>query len=296
MTNDVQIALDICILVCSSAGSLISAFVLILIIYHRQQHPINNSVLLLCNTYFAIMFTCLNFVIMYAYSLHGDLYKNVDFNDWWCYLHSYIVHVGLCSIYQSFLLQSCFRFFRVVFHRNRQLQNMKFIFGSILCQWILSFLFMMIIFLLQYIVYLPDYYHCQVSFSNFFGLFLTIAMIYFGPTTISTVLYMYLMYYLKHNQVNTRNSNKRDLMVLRRIIILILSILFLSLPTLILWLFYIITGQLYYLSYHLEWFLFSLSLSILSVASAVLSPHFSRLLQMYLVLDRRVHPMGTNTI
>ena len=294
MKRSVQFALDISILFCSSAGFLISILVLVVIIRHRQQHPITSAILLLCNTHVSIMFTCINFVIMYAYSLHGDLYKNVDFDDWWCYLHSYIVHVGLCSIYQSFLLQSFFRFFRVVFYQRRYLQSMKFIVCLIVCQWLVSCLFMMIIFLLGYIVYLLDYYHCQIPFSNFFGLFLTVTIIYFGPTIISIMLYVYLIYYLKHAQINRRNVNKRELIVVRRITILIASILALSVPTLVLWFYYLSTGDLYYLSYHLEWFLFSLSLSVLSVASAILSPHFSRLLKLHFPHRAQIHPIGIN--
>jgi hypothetical protein len=298
MSITANIILDICNLIFSSIGFLISIGIFSFIIYHRQQHPINTSMLLLCNTYIAIMFTCLNFVIMYGYSLFGELYENSYFNNWWCYAHAYIIHVGLCSIYYSYLLQTCFRFFRVVLYKYRQLHSFKFMFGFILIQWIISFILMIFILILHYFEYESHYYHCQISFSNFQGLLIIISVIYFGPTIVSMIIYIFIIYHVKHikNQQIRYQSNQRDLIVLRRIIILIASMLILSLPTLILWIYYLLTGYLYPLNYHLEWLLFSISLSILSVASAILSPHLRRLMRFQWRRHRQIQPIVINYV
>jgi len=149
---------------------------------------------------------------------------------------------------------------------------------------------------LHYFEYISHYYHCQISFSNFEGLLITLSIIYFGPTIISVIIYMYIIYHVKHMTNPTNQQNRRDLIDLRRIIILIALILILSLPTLILWIYYLFTGYLYPLSYHLEWLLFSISLSILSIASAILSPYLRRLMRFQQRHHRRIQPIVINYV
>ena len=70
----------------------------------------NNVVLLSFNTYPGMIIGCLTIIDMYAHNLYGDIYVNVSFDNWWCYVRFYFLLVSLCSIYQSYLLQSVFSF------------------------------------------------------------------------------------------------------------------------------------------------------------------------------------------
>ncbi len=294
-----DIVIVICILIVAFLGFLTSFGILSLIISHRQQYPINTSMLLLCNTYITILFTCLNVAIMHVYSLCGEFYENTNFDSWWCHVHAYILHVGVCSIYYSYLLQAFFRFFRVVLYQYRRLQSFQCMLGFILIEWLISFLWMMLILFLNDFEYISQNYYCQISFSDFRGLLTAVSVIYFGPTFTSVIIYIYIMYHLKHMttsriQQNRTRSNQRDLIVLRRIIILIVSVLFLSLPILIIWLLYLFTDYLNPLSYHLEWLLFAISSSILSLASAILSPNLSRLITIQWRRPRQIQPIVIN--
>jgi hypothetical protein len=294
-----MIVIDILIIIFSSIGILTSVGILFLIFYYRRQHSRNTSILLLCNTYLAIIFTCFNFILMLGYSLYGDLNENISFDTWWCYALAYLVHVGLCLIHYSFLLQSCFRLFRVAFFRFIRLRNFQFMFKLILVQWLISFLLIMSILLLHYFEYMPDYHHCQILFSNSRGLLMALLIIFLGPTIASTMIYIYIIYHIKHrinpaNRQNRRRSHQRDLVVLRCVIILNASVFIICIPTVVFWIYYRVNSYLHPLSYHFEWLLFSASLLMLSVASAILTPQLRRLIMHKWTHHPRIHPMVIN--
>jgi hypothetical protein len=80
----------------------------------------------------------------------------------------------------------------------------------------MSFILMTFVLFLKYIECLPQDYHCQILFSNFRGLLITSLVIYFGPTIISTIIYVYIIHYTKHRtslvtQQNRQRLNQRDL-------------------------------------------------------------------------------------
>ena len=140
MVETHSILLDIFNIVLPSIAIQTSMGILFLIIYHRRQYPINTSVLLIGNTYLFLMFTSLCLVDICAHNLYGDLYGNVSFANWWCYTRVYLLHVELCSIYLSYLLQALFRLFRIVLYRYQRLQTFRFILRLIIFQWFLAFL------------------------------------------------------------------------------------------------------------------------------------------------------------
>ena len=300
MSNNDKVIIDICTLVFSFIGFGISAYILFLIFSYRRQYPINSATFLLCNTYSIIIYTCINYIIMYSYILYGDVNKNISFNSWWCYAHAYFILVGLSAIYISYLLQSCLRFFRVVLHRWKQLRTLEMMAKFIIGQWVISFILLTFALIWHYIEYLPDTYHCQIALNNFLGNLLAIFIIFFVPTTVSMFIYIYIIYYTKQqtNLITTQQTRyraiQRDIVVLRRVIILITSVMILSLPTVILWIYYLVTGFLLPLSYHVEWLLFSVSLVFLSSTSTFITPQVRRLIHLNWGLNQRVRPAIMN--
>ena len=119
---------------------------------------------------------------------------------------------------------------------------------------------------------------------------------YYGPTVISSVIYVYIIYYIKHReplavQQNRHRSIQRDLIVLRRINVLVTIFLLFLVPPMVLWFHYIATGYLYPLIYHIEWLTVSTSLSTLSIVSAMLNSQIRQLLLLLIQRNRRVHPV-----
>ncbi|CAF0816343.1 unnamed protein product [Adineta ricciae] len=237
---------------------------------------------------------------MYSYILYGDVNKNISFNNWWCYARAYLILVGLSAIYISYLLQSCLRFFRVVLHRWKQLQTFQMIVKLIIGQWVTSFVLLTFTLIWHYIEYLPDTYHCQIAFNNFLGNLLATFIIFSIPTIASVFIYIYIIYYTKQqtNVITTQETRyraiQRDIVVLRRVIILITSVTILTLPTLILWIYYLVTGFILPLSYNVEWLLLSLSLVFLSVTSTFITPQVRRLIRLNWRRNQRVRPVIMN--
>lgn len=285
MSNMLMVLIDICILTFSSIGLLTSMIILSAISYYRRRARINACILLSCNTYPAIMIGSLSIIDMYAHNLYGDLYENVSFDNWWCYVRFYFLLVGFCSIYLSYLLQACFHLFRVVFFKYKQLRSMRLIGRLVVLQWLTSSLLMLPVFILNHVEYLPGYYHCQIVFPNLQGLVLVAFPIYYFPMLAIGSIYIYIIYYtrLKTRSMarrHRRRPGRRDIVVLRRITIIVGLLWTLTFPFMILWLVYITTGDLYPLSYHLQWLTFAVSLLVLPFASVCLTPQMRKLLQM----------------
>jgi hypothetical protein len=285
MNDSILILLDISILILSSIGLLTSITILCLVSIYRRRAPISSSIFLSCNTYPAIVMGSLAIIDMYAHNLYGDIYKNVSFDNWWCYVRFYLLLVAFCSIYQSYLLQACFHLFRVVFYKFKQLRNVRFLFRLVVIQWTISFLIILPAFVFDHFEYLPEYYHCQIVFSNPYGLILVSLPIYYLPMLAIGTIYIYIICYTRRKtrsigqRHRRQSSNRRDIIVLRRITILVGLLWTLTFPFMILWLVYIITGYLYPLSYHFQWLTFAISLLVLPFASASLTPQLRKLLR-----------------
>jgi len=79
-------------------------------------------------------------------------------------------------------------------------------------------------------------------------------------------------------QSKRQRATQRDVIVLRRIVILVGMLVILSLPAILIWAGYMIIGYLYAFSYHLHWLTFACSLSILSIVSVFLTPQLQEML------------------
>ena len=79
---------------------------------------------------------------------------------------------------------------------------------------------------------------------------------------------------------------QRDIVVLRRILILVGIFLVCLLPPMALWCYYLATGYLHSFIYHVEWLTISTSLSIVAIVSAVINPLIRQLFRRH----RQIHP------
>lgn len=111
MSDTLSTAINIFVFIFAFIGFLTSIATLFLILYHRHQYPINTTMFLICNTYVSIIFVCIILLDMHVHYLYAELNFNVSLDEPWCYIRAYYLHVGLCLLYHSFLLQAVFRFF-----------------------------------------------------------------------------------------------------------------------------------------------------------------------------------------
>jgi hypothetical protein len=192
---------------------------------------------------------------MYAYNEYGNLNSSVWLDGRWCQIRSYLAHVCLCAVYYSFVLQAIFRLFRIVFFKHRILQSFGVCILAIITQWIISFLFILPTLLLNDFQYLPHEYNCWTPFENVRGLLYLIVIIYGTSTSIISSIYMYIIRYVQKTnstQQRRQNANKRDLNILKRIVILVTVVVGLGFPTIVVIFIYIITNYVVPSAYHIE--------------------------------------------
>jgi hypothetical protein len=254
-----------------------------LILSNRRRISLTAPILLICNTHASVMYICLVLLDMYAHNLYGDVYGNISFDNSWCYLRAYFLHVGLATLYHSYLLQALFRYFRIIYFKLKRLQSVQFIFQLVLLQWSIDFLYMASILIPQHFRYISGYYYCQISYYNLPGLLISTCFVYYVPMFGITLIYLKITCYMKKKRgvlilQNRQRSNQRDFIVLCRILTLIGILFLLSFPSTLLWMSYFVTGYLYPFIYHFQWLTYVFSLSILPTISVVLTPHLRTLL------------------
>ena len=238
-----------------SIGTLVSiAILLLLYIYH---HPItkNISIVLTCNTFLALLLCCVSLLGFHASTLNNVLNPLTPINTAWCCFSFPFGYAALCALYLSYVIQALFRLFRVVLYRNKNLQSFRLFLIAIIAQWLLSFLVALSSLLAKHIVYIPSEHNCQISLSNIPGFFALLLSIYFVPTSVILILYFYILRYIRsaiHVRQPRQNANKRDLTVLKRIVVLSLTLIILGLPTFLIAMLYWITTILVPMAYNIR--------------------------------------------
>ena len=269
MFRTVMLVLDLIIIVFSAIGLISSIVILCLVIVRRRHLPIGASMLLSCNTYPALILGSVCLIDMYGHNFYGDLYINVSLENRWCHIRPYFLLIAFSGIYHSYVLQACFRFVRIVFYRWKRWQERRFICGLIIVQWLVTVLLNFPLILGRHVQYLPDFYHCQIPFTDLQGSIFIALSLYFVPVLIISTLYVCII------RLTTRAARlirQRDTIVLRRIILLVVLLFALSFPMAMIWSIYLITGSLHPLSYHLQWLTFSTTLLVLPGVAAFLTP------------------------
>ncbi|UJR09858.1 hypothetical protein I4U23_014080 [Adineta vaga] len=232
------------------------------------------------NTYLTLVLTSIAMLIIYVYSLSGDLHSFISKNNHWCQLRTYFVNVCFCSLYYSCVLQSIFRLFRVIFHQIKLLQSTQFFLLAILFQWVISFS------LISLNLINHDYQHllflnrCWISFENTRGLLLTALIIYGCPLLTIVSIYTYIVRYIHYKtqfQQKRRTKIERDLLILKRITLFVFVVTTIGLPTILILLIWIISGILIPMAYYIQGLSMSIGLFIASICFAFISPQIQNL-------------------
>ncbi|CAF2936776.1 unnamed protein product [Rotaria sp. Silwood2] len=265
----------------------------ILVIVYIRIHPLfsNVSILLTCNTYFTLLLGAFLMLIIYSYNIYGSLNSSDFLNNYLCQLRGYFIHVFICSFYYSCVLQGIFRLFRVVFYKQKKLQSHYIFLIGIFIQWLISFLYILIHLLTNNFQYSSLAYSCWISFKNIRALFHALLIMYIGPILTVCLMYAYIIRYTRqtiHIQQQRQIHNKRDLLVLKRIAILVFVEMGIGIATLFTLINYIITNYLISIAYHLQGLSISGGFLMGSIGFAFITP------QIYDILrnkKRKINPI-----
>ncbi|UJR10804.1 hypothetical protein I4U23_014992 [Adineta vaga] len=199
---------------------MISTLILILVWRTKPRlHTVNH--LLICNTAFASIFYCVTLKNNFAYVIFGQW----DTNDVSCRFRAYFAYSGIAGVLYSYLIQAISRFFFSVLSINhRYLTSFTTHYILIACQWIVVFLVTTPSILTTDINFYPHVF-CWVPMNHMLHVVYTISVYYIIPVTVIIIIYICIYIQVKRAGINTtvasRSSQKRDLELLRRIMILL---------------------------------------------------------------------------
>ncbi|CAF2486153.1 unnamed protein product [Rotaria sp. Silwood2] len=271
------------------------ACITMIVLISIRIRPLKSNVpmLLIYNTYFNLFIFATIMLVMYIYNEHGNLNPSIWLGGRWCQIRTYFVHVCLCTLYYSFILQAIFRLFRIVFYKYKTLQSFSIFISGIIIQWILSFLFLLPNLLLDDFQYLPFEYNCWIAFENIRGLIMVIIIIYGTSTFSISFMYMYIIRYIhQSNNIHQRrqNSSKRDLTILKRLVILVTVVAGLGFPTVIVIFIYVCTNYIIPFAYHIQGVSLSIGAFTASISLIFITPQIQELLKRS---PNQVQPIAT---
>ncbi|CAF0873653.1 unnamed protein product [Adineta steineri] len=203
-------------------------------------------------------------------SILGDLY-NQSFDSSWCIFSGYLAIILIGMLYLNFLNQAFYRLIRIAYFQNKRLQSLKlYVMLPFIEIIILIPILLCVLIPLNGVTYLPNDYFCNISFPNIPGFFSAAVVVYIGPFCCILFIYMHITRFI-HRQENIqtliiKRRQARDLLIIRRILIIVSLLLILGIPGMTLIFMFIITGQEHPLLARIAYLPVSASQAGLSVA------------------------------
>ncbi|CAF1021629.1 unnamed protein product [Adineta steineri] len=213
----------------------ISCIIFLIIIYHlcynHVKHEDKITIVLCSHIYLTILMYSSILLSMNIRSMLG-----------------YLAIVLLSMLYMSFLNQAFYRLIRIVYSQNRRFQSVKLYailpFLEII---ILTCILLCVLIPLNGVTYLPNDHFCYPTFTNIPGVVSTGVVAYVCPFSCILFIYTRITRFI-HQQGNIptliiKQRQSRDLLVIRRILIIVSLLLILAIPGMTLILMFIITGE-----------------------------------------------------
>ena len=274
----------------SSVAVLICISVLLLIAVRLRPISSKVSIFLVFNTFLSMCFTNAMMLMLFIYNIYGALNPSVSLDDAWCTLRAYLAYTSFSDFYYSFLLQATFRLFRVVFYKRKVLQSRQFFLLAIVSQWLFSFVSTLPNLLPHDYPYIPTKYKCWLSFHNIRSMCIAFLFIYIIPLFMISGMYVYIIRYVRqttHRQQRRQQSNTRDLLILKRILILLFVTVGVGLPTLVILFISMIGGYVVPYAYDIQDLSLSTGLLAAVVCFTLITPEIRRI---FTVNPRQIHP------
>jgi hypothetical protein len=296
-TNDfenyprLKLFINICTLLNAIFAIIVSLLIISYIGIHFLQKKTlkvskNISLLLTCNTCWAIICSSSTLTLMMLSTIGGDLDILIlkQITRWHCHTRGYLHFVFINSIYLSYVLQASFRLCRIAFHESKCLRTIySFLFYTI-TQWITSFLLILPVLIARedhssLIVYLRHEFYCQVPMTSIRGIVFSILSVYFVPVCCICIIYLWIIIHLRHTNTkfvrmirSVHRKRKRDTIIIKRICIVMIVLLSLGIPSCLFVIVFVITGHLHWTCYRIGWMTISISFALISLSSIYVTP------------------------
>ncbi|UJR14918.1 hypothetical protein I4U23_001901 [Adineta vaga] len=254
---------------------LLCLFILLLIIiFHRKSRSV--PLLLAAHTCTILLISAFMLASMTAASLFGFLGIKLDQHQdtIWCRWRGFLIHGFLCALYDSYILQAAYRLCRVVFYRRKRLHSFPLYLLLVPIESLFGIVCISPVLLRNDVIYLPTEFYCQTPFTNIPAISYIAVRLFCLPLLFIALVYICL---LKHiHQIKTSSptmtlhyrrrskQNRRDLIVIRRLLLMLGVLILLGLPSIIFLSILMITGHFIPVTYRIGWLSVSFSLVFLA--------------------------------
>jgi uncharacterized membrane protein len=254
--------------------------------------PIKSNIplVLICNTYLAAIIFFITVIETCCQIIFGVLHPSVSFEGLSCQIQAYFLYASTGNVIYSLVVQALFRLFRVVFFRKRALRRLPVFIIAIIIQWAFVCFINLTFFLFHDFQYFSSEYRCVVPFPNFHGSVMIFFFAYIIPTSLLFTIYFRIIRHVRQTtraMQNRQFSRKRDLIVLKRLLVFFIILQMLSTPLAVIWLLYIITGNLISKIYQLQILSVAFSQVFITLFTTFETPQIQEKLRQ----RRRVHPV-----
>jgi membrane-bound ClpP family serine protease len=131
------------------------------------------------------------------------------------------------------------------------------------------------------IKYLPTEHYCFISFSPLRGMLWMIGSVYGFPLLVLLIIYirvtMFIHYQSNNQTLIIQRRQKRDLIVIQRIMITVGILAISGFPATVLLIMTMITGVEPPLTYRIQWLMVSVSTAVLSITTVVFTPQLKQI-------------------
>ncbi|CAF0952450.1 unnamed protein product [Adineta steineri] len=265
---------------------LISCIISLIILYHLYYNHVKRedkiTVVLCSHIYLTLLINGIIFMSMNIRSILGDLY-NQSFDSSWCILSGYLSLVLVGMLSWNFLNQAFYRLIRIVYFQNRRFQSLKlYIVLPVIELIITTSIFLCVLLPLNGVTYSPNDYFCCATFTNIPGMLSLSFVAYICPLCCILFIYIHITRFI-HHQGNIptliiKQRQSRDLLIMRRILVIVSLLLLLGMPALILVTMFIITGEENPILIRISYFSASVSQIGLSVALVFSIPQLKNII------------------
>jgi hypothetical protein len=168
------------------------------------------------------------------FTLENDM-KQILFQDSLCNFRGYLGYVGNASLLYSFTLQAMYRYIVVVYPTRIAWQSAKVQGLLVCCSWIFSIGSLLPWLFTGDIIYIADNQLCALPFQLSVPILYNMLLTYIIPILIIMLIYLKLFLYvrqigLRATSIQTMFRARRELIMVRRIFIIIIFLLIIGLP------------------------------------------------------------------
>ena len=283
-----QLLINLLCLAFAFIGFVLSGLSLVFIAVRVRPLTCNIPLILSGNTY-AISFvsSCIT-LIASCQTIYAIFTPDASMDTYFCRLFAYCAYASIGSVFYSFILQALFRLLRIVFYVKSTFRSLRRFSVGIVVQWLIVGLLNLPFLLLGDFQYVSSEFRCQISYTNFRASLLAWIIEYLIPTNIIFVIYFCIIRYIRRTNRGVRH--RRDVIVMKQMLGLLVIVQFLSVPLSILWALYLTTNYLTPLSYQIQGLTVAFSQAFTPIALAFCTAEIREKLMTW-KLPNRVQPI-----